>query len=136
MNAELDRLRVENAAMELELSAYRQNARAAERDQAFQDRLIRVRLWASLGPQAGAMLLDLLDHAGQVRTREQLQACAEIRRLIDDRDLRGADAKLKRVRRSLAERGFPGAIRSLSGAGWTIERATAAQILKAMEMAG
>lgn len=131
------------AELEEELAAWRERDDFDRRWQRREAELLRLREALAIGtqdrhgysPTGVRLLLDLLEHAGRIRSKlDLLEACAP-GALDRDLQLKNVDVYVCGLRHALARHGLREAVQTVWGKGHMISEADALQIRAALGMA-
>jgi DNA-binding winged helix-turn-helix (wHTH) protein len=128
------------AELEEELAAWRAEGLDAARDDALMHRAVSLRDQLQRGDRrcamvACGMLIRLIDHAGNVASKQQLVDASRSVGSCWDREpaLKIADVQVNFLRRGLSALGFPGMIETVWGYGYRISGANAMVLKAALE---
>lgn len=125
--AELQR---RNAELELELSEWRAQDRGHREALETIERCVRIKDLLGLSPARARVLIALIDHAGNVQTKDRLlHVCA------DDEDAlpKMVDVHVCAIRAALTRAGFDGAIETVWGYGHRMSMAMASRLKSWLE---
>lgn len=111
--------------LQAELQAWRDQHAGDRKATATIVRCAEIKMRLGLSPSAARLLIDLIDHPGELRTNARLFAVTAGK---EDRGPEVTAVHLCRVRSALRRAGFEGAIQTVWGQGYRVSRSVGEQL--------